>query len=152
MSGLGDQAPIASGNDHKTLLLFDVRTKAVEPPCRRLDIAKHSGGRSDTLGEDRIHPRHAIEDVAPGDDRRRPEVEGTEHVRRPLDESADLLRCQVGCRIPRVNKLGKTQVSILLFDIEVCADFVKSHNASGSCNQASLNVIDGVVNRHEHQP
>ena len=144
----GDQAPIASSHDHETLLL-DVRTKAVEPPRRRLDIVKDFGSRSDTLGEDGIHPCHAVEDIAAGDDRRRPEVERAEHVRRPLDESADLLRRQVGCRTPRVDEFGKTQVSIPLFDIEVCADFLKSHNAIGARNQASLSVIDGVVNRHD---
>ena len=106
----------------RSVRLIDVRTKAVEPPGRRRDIVKDFGGRSDTLGEDGIHPGHAVKDIAAGDDRRRPEVEGAEHVRRPLDESADLLRGQVGRRIPRIDELGKSQVSIPLFDIEVSAD------------------------------
>ena len=103
-------ALLATAMQIRRLLILDAHV--LEPSGRRLHVAEDLGRRTDTFGQNRVHPRHPVRDVIGCDNGSRPEVYQAEHVRRTSNEPTDLVRGDIRRGATSINQLGTSEIPV----------------------------------------
>ena len=133
------------------VLPFDVSVLSahlLEPTIGGFNITKHLNSGSGVLGQDGIHSCHTKHQVIGRDDCGGSDGNAPKRSSGTINKRSHLLCRHVGRCPTRIEEFREFQPTVAFFRIQVLAEVLERHETLGVSQDALMDSIDDILNRH----